>query len=102
MGAEPLADSPGWLRNELPVSSGKVKDGTFTIPSVNADDVGWYQCYVTIRDDNYSSIGYFLNVIPKGAEVGSPHVNSTSELDSITHSEHSVQRVGNSVIYEEG
>jgi len=86
----------------LPVSSGQVKDGTFTIPSVTADDVGWYQCYVTIRNDTYSSIGYFLNVIPKGAEVGNPRVNSTSELDSITHSEHSVQRVGNSVIYEEG
>ena len=63
--------------------------------SVTPDDVGWYQCHVTVGDDTFSSIGYFLNVIPKK--------DSDEFKASISNkNDTSVQRVGDSVIYEEG
>ena len=64
--------------------------------SVTPDDVGWYQCHVTVGDDTFSSIGYFLNVIPK--KDSDEFKASISNKNDTT----GVQRVGDSVIYEEG
>jgi hypothetical protein len=62
--------NPKWMKNEVPVNDddygGRLKDfnGAVTIMSVEMSDVGWYQCYTEVDGENYSSIGYFLNVKP--------------------------------------
>ncbi|TRY79850.1 hypothetical protein TCAL_07381, partial [Tigriopus californicus] len=48
-----------WLKDEFPMAS---DNGSLIIDSVSTEDVGWYQCYITYNGEEYSSIGYFLNV----------------------------------------
>eukprot|EP00095_Tigriopus_kingsejongensis_P010924 maker-scaffold238_size242079-snap-gene-1.21 protein:Tk10924 transcript:maker-scaffold238_size242079-snap-gene-1.21-mRNA-1 annotation:"faint sausage " len=48
-----------WLKDEMHMAS---TNGTLIIDSVSIENVGWYQCYIAYNGEEYSSIGYFLNV----------------------------------------
>lgn len=103
-----------WLKDELPVTS---SDGVIVMDGVTQADVGWYQCYVGYKNENYSSIGYFLNVKPldddyeETNEVASLQSDDASSDDasfaakveapaSITKSQ-SVVDIAKNVVYQE-
>lgn len=64
-----------WLKDEFPMES---VNGSLIIDSVSSEDVGWYQCYINYNGEEYSSIGYFLNV--KSPEL--PPQDSPREIQS--------------------
>ena len=119
------SNGPKWMKDEEPLRS-NVKMGTVTIMSVGLDDIGWYQCYTDVREETFSSIGYFLNVIPKSEiEIEDEksidealEIDDDDELESEKELAHSinedddmmkvnqglknVQRVASNVVYEDG
>ncbi len=53
-----------WVKDDVEVESSAGR-GRVLIDRAGRDDVGWYQCSIVYNGDEYSSIAYYLNVIPE-------------------------------------